>query len=162
MRDYEDLAPPLEVPIRRKTYIIPPVPATLGLQLMLAGDGDEDALRELENLKGTAFTQALLGDAYDQMVADNVPLGAMNRAFITALADFRFGRETALEVWDTGKSPEFLAALMAAAEAEALKSETSTAAVSKTPGRASTSGTTSRRATSAPRKKPVASRSRGA
>jgi hypothetical protein len=87
---------------------------------------------------------------YDEMVADNVPALALSRAVLTALSDFRLGREIAEQVWESGLSPEALAPKGAKAEQT---QPSSTGEESETPTRASTSGTSSRQASSKTRAK---------
>lgn len=161
MRDYDEIAKPLTLPIRGKNYTVAPVSARLGMQMLLAGGGEARASNAIKSMKTEQFLKELIGPAYDEMLADNVPLAAINRVFLSALADFQLGREAAEVVWETGESPEFRAALTAAAvKAEKPKRARSTAAATKTPPRVSSSGTSSRPATSSG-PKVTARRSRG-
>src|SRR6185312_11656335 len=95
--DYTEFIEPLVLPIRGKGYTVPPMSLEAGLRLkpFLEGkvpDGITDA--ELGHLT--------LGAAYDEMVADSVPMEAVQRAALTALAEFQSGRTAAEIMWRTG------------------------------------------------------------
>lgn len=135
--DYEQVAEPLALPYRGKVYRLPElgIQDTIRLRLVLDPDSDEDmTLEELEEL--------LLGDAGKQMAADNVPDRFRDRAFRTAVAEFRYSREMAEQVWNlpdgAPKAPT--------PTVEASVPSTSTGAASTTPSPAPGSTTkTSRR-----------------
>lgn len=143
-KDFREFADPLRLPIHGKTYTIPPVPARLGIQLLGLAKGDD--VPELAALTGMDLWKALLGSAWDEMVADDVPMSAIARAGLTALADYQQGRVVAEAVWEGGIDPERMAARVAALLKESAPS-TRTDEASTTPTPASTSGTTSRRRT---------------
>lgn len=143
-KEYEEfVAPPLQLPIRGKTYEIPPVSAEFGLEMLGALEGEE--------VGGTArqFWARLLGDAGVQMLADGVPYAAYDRAALAALIDFNSGREAAEKVWESGLPPEALAATMAAIREQQEKTTLSPSSASETETRspASTSSMTSQKAT---------------
>ena len=132
---YEDFAPdPIEFTIRGKTYVVPEVGYLDGLRLQAIERGDESE-------KDTAAEEQirlLMGGAFDQMKADNLPPRAINRAFLACLTDYRTGnRELAEQVWESGIDPKAIAAALAA------KGSTSTGEASTTQKPASTTGTTS-------------------
>jgi hypothetical protein len=110
----------LRLPIGGRVYVIRPVGIRTGGLLRRAADGDAAALAELDT--GEAYYRAILGPAYDQMLADDVPAASVDRAAITALADFTQGRAAALVAWKTGQDPKVLAAAMAYTEAIATTS----------------------------------------
>jgi hypothetical protein len=143
-KDFREFADPLRLPIDGKTYEVPPVPARLGIQLLGLAKGDD--VPELASLSGMDLWKALLGSAWDEMVADDVPMSAIARAGLTALADYQQGRAVAEVVWEGGIDPERMAARVAAILKDSTPS-TTTDEASSTPRPASTSGTTSRRST---------------
>ncbi len=130
--------PPLEFEINDKTYSVTPIGEReygeyLDWQAILSGKKEAPAPED----EG----QMLLGEAYDQMVADKAPAEAIRRAMLTVFTDLRLDRETAERVWESGLDPEALAPKTGAAS-------TSTGEATTTPTPASTSGTTSPRANS--------------
>jgi hypothetical protein len=156
-KDFREFADPLRLPINGKTYEVPPVPARLGIQLLGLAKGDD--VPELASLSGMDLWQALLGSAWDEMVADDVPMSAIARAGLVALADYQQGRAVAEVVWEGGIDPERMAAQVAATLKDSTPS-TTTDEASSTPTQASTSGTTSRRSTkrtAKPKAEPAAS-----
>lgn len=145
MRDYESFAnDPLVFPIRGKHYPAVEVGIDLGMRLsgITTGAAEQD-------MPAVDLWRLVLGDSWDQMVADGVPLDAATRAGMAAIADFQHGREYALVVWETGNDPKALTEHMAAkAKAEgnrATRRSRSTASASKTPSPASSKATTSRK-----------------
>lgn len=122
-KEYESFAEPLALPIGGKTYIIPPVGIRDGLKLTTALAEKDTKLTNEE------FSRLLLGSAYDELVAANVPAAAFGRVVATALAEFQGGRATAELMWETGGDPK------------AIKAQTPEAEATTTPRRASTSGT---------------------
>lgn len=140
-KDFREFAENLRLPINGKTYDIPPVSARLGIQLLGLAKGDD--VPELAGLSGLDLWKALLGSAWDDMVADDVPMSAIARAGLTALADYQQGRVVAEAVWEGGIDPERMAAQVAATLKDS-KPSTTTDEASTTPTPASTSGTSSR------------------
>lgn len=148
LKPFEELSlDPLIFPIGGKEYRAKLIGVQDGLRLQAAIEGTDDSLNDQPP---EVLWRMVVGEAWDEMLADNVPLEAMNRAGLAALADFRYGRAEAERVWEVGVSPEALAALAAApnrAQRRASKRSSSTGAARKTRSRASTTGTTSRKAT---------------
>jgi hypothetical protein len=105
-KDYSELVEPLVLPIAGKQYTIPPVGAADGIRFNLAVDPTTNTATSISD---DEFMRMFLGDALDEMVADNVPSPAMMRAAMTALADFQRGRSVAEVVWETGADPKALA-----------------------------------------------------
>ncbi len=115
--DYADFREGLlRLPFKGKEYVIPEVGAADAITIRLARDdnaaGNTAALVEVNRRMVDMF----LGAVHAEMVADNVPQGFIDRALVTAIADFNFGRIGALQAWRTGRSPEDLAAFVAASQ----------------------------------------------
>lgn len=110
LRDFDELANPLRIPIGGKVYVVPPVGIRTAQQLRKAAAGDEAAAGEFADTE--RFYRAVLGKAFDEMLADDVPEQAVDRAAMTALADFQVGRERAAILWTLGDSPETLQAVL--------------------------------------------------
>ena len=106
-RDYYELADPLVLPIRTKTYEIPPAAAgdivrwrrfadkmaearTTGVQL-----ADEDVILTEDYLR------MFLGSALDEMRADGVHEGVIEHAAATSSTDTMAGRDAAERVWNS-------------------------------------------------------------
>lgn len=143
LKAYEDFAPePLAFPIRGKTYTAPPVNMADGIRLQQVIAGKDDTLKDAEP---DVLWRLVMGPAWDEMLADKVPIEAASRAALAALTDFQYGREMAERVWESGLSPEALAAPEAASSkpSRASRRSTSTGGARKTRSRASTTGTTS-------------------
>lgn len=137
-KEYDEFtAGPMRLPIKGKVYEIPEIPYDAGLMLQKVEAG------EAPDLAPDAQWRLLMGPAYDEMVADNIPALALERAILTCLTDYRLGRELAEQVWESGLDPEALAPK----GAPKTVASTSTAVASETPTPASTTGTTSPRAT---------------
>jgi hypothetical protein len=106
---YEEFAnPPLVFPIGGKNYALKPVniPNGIILQKMLAGD------KQYAKLSGVELWKLVLGDLYDEFIADNVPAQACVRAGIAALAEYQYGRVMAEAAWEAGSDPKALEAYM--------------------------------------------------
>lgn len=113
LRAWEDFdANLLRIPINGKVYTIPAVGIRTGALLNGALGEDEAAQAALSSPE--AWYRAVLGSAYDEMLADDCPAPAVDRAALCAATDFRHGRVAALMAWEAGQSPEALAAIMAA------------------------------------------------
>ena len=131
-RDLTDVIGPISLPIRGKTYTLPNISLEDGLRLHAAAAGTETvSVKDLITI--------ILGPVYQEMLDDHVPLGVIDRALWTGLADFQSGRETAEQVWEHGVPKEVLAELLAPLT-EALT--TPPAAANTTPPQASGNGTT--------------------
>jgi hypothetical protein len=149
LKAYEEFAEePLAFPIGGKVYAVPPVSYLTGIRLTRLFTGEDHSLDGKPAEEGWKL---ILGAAWDEMAADDVPMDAMSRAGLAAIANFQFGREAAERVWEANISPEALAAAVAANRKERRAKPTrssSTAAGAKTRARASTSGTRTSRTTS--------------
>lgn len=142
LKAYEEFAPePLVFPIGSKRYEVPPLGYREGIRLqgILAGTD-----HSLDGKDPTEGWRLVLGTAWDEMVADDVPIEALSRAGFTAMTDFQFGRTAAENVWESGISPEALAAAMAATQtSQDSQPLPSTGSGNRTQRRASTRATTS-------------------
>lgn len=147
LKAYEEFAAePLAFPIAGKTYTVGPVGFREGIKLQRVLVGEDDSL---DDAPAEEAWRLVLGPVYDEMVADNVPIEALSRAGLAALADFRFGREAAERTWESGLDPKALeAAVAAAAKAQSLADSPpspSTGSGTKTRKRASLKATTSQK-----------------
>jgi hypothetical protein len=147
LKAYEEFAQePLAFPIGGKVYTVPPLGFRDGilLQRIISGESVELNDRPVED-----GWKLILGDVFDEMVADKVPMDAIARAGFTAMTDFQFGREAAERVWESGLDPKALAEAVTQAQAALPGSQpsSSTGAARKTRSRASTTGTTSPKTT---------------
>lgn len=145
LKAYEEFAEePLAFPIAGKTYTVPTVSFRDGIKLQRVLSGED---KSLNDAPAEEAWRLVLGAAYDEMVADNVPMEALSRAGLAALSDFQFGRESAERVWESGLDPKALQAALAAAEkpSPASKRSRSTASATRTRKRASSPSTTSRK-----------------
>src|SRR5690348_8444065 len=148
LKAYEEFAQePLTFPISGKSYVVPPLGFTDGIRLQRVLAGEDESLN---NAPAEDGWRLVLGSAFDEMVADKVPLEAIARAGFTAMTDFQFGREQAERVWEAGLDPKALAEAVTAAREALDKDSTpssSTGAASGTRKRASSTGTSSRTTT---------------
>lgn len=112
--DYEEFAEPLRLPVRGKTYTIPE--ATLSkARIMHQFMANPDKIPKDLNTD-EKFSRFILTDAvYDELIADDVPVPALTRMVSVVSIDVVQGRVAALAAWKVGRSPEALAAVMAAA-----------------------------------------------
>lgn len=144
MKSWEDVAPePLAFPIGAKTYTVPDLDyrAMLTMQKIRAGESTE-----YDDAPPEVTWRLVMGDAFDQMVNDNVPAEAIGRAGLATLAYFEQGIETAEAIWESGVDPKALAAAILSRSGQSQPSSTGEASV--TPSPASSSGTSSRRTSS--------------
>lgn len=140
MKSWESVRPDrLAFPIRDKVYTVPELDyrSMLLIQKVKAGEKTE-----LDDAPPEQTWRVILGGAYDEMVADNVPAEALGRAGLAALAYFEQGLEVAEAVWENGLDPKALAAAIETRTES--PSPSSTAEERKTPSPASMSGTSSR------------------
>ena len=147
LKAYEEFAQePLAFPISGKVYVVPPLGFTDGVRLQRVLAGEDDSLNNAPAEEGWRL---ILGTAWDEMVADNVPIEAIARAGFTAMTDFQFGREQAERVWEAGLDPKALAEAVTAAREQltGLTPSPSTGAANGTRKRASTTTTSSRKTT---------------
>lgn len=147
----------LEFPIGGKTYVVPELSYQSMLTLERAKAGEKT---HLDDAPPEETWRIVLGHVWDDMVADDVPGEALMRAGLAALAFFQFGLETAEAIWESGVDPKALTEAMRAAQAGSTQSP-STAAASSTRKRASSTGTTSRRATPRGAKSPTTKTRKG-
>ena len=103
--DYTEFIDPLELPIRGKTYRIPAMSLETGLRLKPFLSGEVPA-----GMTDAELAQLTLGDAYDEMTADSVPVDAINRSMLVALAEYQSGRAAAELIWKTGGDPKAIQA----------------------------------------------------
>lgn len=139
----EVAAEPFGFPIRGKFYTVPEISYTdwLLIQKIQAGE-----VTEIEGLDADDTWKVVLGSAWDEMVADNVPAEALQRAGLAALTYVQFGRELAESVWEAGLDPKSVAAAVLARQKEAEStSSPSTASASPTRSQGSTKRMTSRK-----------------
>ncbi len=111
--DYQEFADPLRLPICGKTYTIPEPSFTDAITLQGLANGG-DIPEDLKDASGEKLARFVLGPVYDEMLADDVPNAAFNRAIATAMTDVTRGRFAAWMMWKVGNSPEALAAIAAA------------------------------------------------
>lgn len=147
LSDYSEFAEgPLRFPINGKVYELPPIGIEDGIVLAGIVSGKNKAAQKME---GVELWKLLLGPLWDEMIADGVPLEAATRVGLTALADRQYGREMAEITWETGADPKalqpYLRKQAAAQGNRATRRSNSTGGAKKTPSRASTKGTKSRR-----------------
>jgi hypothetical protein len=143
--DYNELADPLELPINGVVYRIPGVSMADGIKFTALLKNDPTKAK----IDDDAWLKAMLGTAYDLMLKNNVPFTAVYRAAAAAMADFSSNRELAEVMWATGGDPKevasYLKKLNPPNRATRRTPSTSTGGDAKTPTRASTKATTSRK-----------------
>jgi hypothetical protein len=141
LRPYEDIVGPLVIPVRGKEYTLPTVSLQDGLRIHASKSGGAP-------LTADELNTILLGDAYQQLMDDQVGGDVMDRIWLAAYTDFTMGRDSAEEAWETG-----IPKATREAAREILATMTPTDEATTTPPPASGNGTT------APKK--PATRSRG-
>ena len=110
----------LPLPIKGKTYLVPPVDAETGLRLQRLAEVAAQAAKAVENgerLDAIVFDdddeidlyRVALGAAYEEMLADGVSWPALKIAGVTAWLDSAVGREAAEAYWNAAGDPERLA-----------------------------------------------------
>ncbi|HEY2642314.1 MAG TPA: hypothetical protein VGI56_01055, partial [Galbitalea sp.] len=105
LKDYKEFDHDLlKLPINGKVYTIPQLGAADAARIQLEQD-DPDSLK----LTAAELRACVLGSAYDEMLADNVPAPAIGRALLTAMADGLRGRQFAELMWETGADPKAIA-----------------------------------------------------
>lgn len=162
--DYTTFIEPIKIPIHGKEYTLPMVGAKLGVRITIVAEqakrrlqiqmSNDQAAAEAEEVglpapepeplpeytMKDATAKELLGDVYEEMVEDDIPLILVELAAQTAYHDFLFGRAAAEAFWNSGGDPK--------ATAEALPAlnlfTTSGVEESTTPIPDSTSGTKSK------------------
>jgi hypothetical protein len=135
-KDLEQFIEPLILPIRGKEYRIPALGSLDGIKL------SEHLANPAESpMTNVEFQKFMLGDVYDEMLADNLPPGYIARAALTALADIQGSRGAAEVMWETGGNPKAVQEWTIAAQA----ATTPPAAAPTTKRPASGTGTRTRR-----------------
>jgi hypothetical protein len=120
-KDIEQFIEPLTLTIRGKEYPIAALGSLDGIKLAEhLADPTETPMSDVD------FQKLMLGDAYDQMVADNVPGVYIVRAAMTALADTQGSRGAAEVMWETGGDPKAVNAWQAAQAATTPPAEATT------------------------------------
>lgn len=139
LKAYEEFAQePLRFPIGNKVYEVPPLGFEDGIKLHRIIDRTESAPETPEEL-----WRIVMGDVFDEMVADKVPFLALQRAGFTAITDFQFGRAAAETVWESGLDPKALIGEASPPTPPDSMPSSDSVAESETPKRASTTGTRS-------------------
>ncbi|MFE5777078.1 hypothetical protein [Brachybacterium sp. NPDC056505] len=139
----------LVLPINGKDYRIPAVSAQLGLKLQRILEvtedaqnnraSDEDVQELISDAEEMELYPDVLGDAYDEMLADGISYPRLRLAAITAILWNVHGEDMAADYWAAGgKAPE-----PNRAQRRAPKTPTGGASTTKRP--ASGSGTSTRR-----------------
>ncbi|WP_096302888.1 hypothetical protein [Jatrophihabitans sp. GAS493] len=159
----------MSFPIGDKDYVVPPVGFEAGNEILKVLSMSPAQLEDAKITSQGLYKLGLSDALWDQMLADNVPHHAMWRAGLASVIHFQTlaangTNEAALlaaeGVWESGISPEALAAWMAAQHqqnpGDSTTSPSGAKAGSSTKPRANTSGTTSSRT----RQKATASRGR--
>lgn len=132
--DFNELYEPLVLPINGKQYTIPPVSFAAGVRINVIINARENGTSDLVDKMGDEeFFELILGSALDEMLADGVPMNAIDRAGRAVLADFRVGRSMAEVMWKTGGDPKAIQALAAPKPNRAARRSKGTAVASKTP-----------------------------
>lgn len=161
-RDYTEFAArddALVLPYKGKGYRIPDVGIKTAAILHGISSGTEQPPQEWS---GEQFYRVLLGDAYDEMLDDNVPVPFVQRATTTAWTDVVKGRVAAVAMWEMGDDPEAWAAVTAAPQESPEPSSSAGSGAAKATARRSASrstSSTSRGAKSTSTSKPRAARS---
>lgn len=128
--EYTTFIEPIQIPIHGKVYTLPMVGAQLGVRITLVAEQakrrlqvqeqNEKAAEEAEELGidppepeplpeytiEDATAKELLGDVYQEMVDDDVPLILIELAGQTVYHDFLFGRAAAEAFWNSGGDPK--------------------------------------------------------
>jgi hypothetical protein len=137
-KPFEEIVGPITVTIRGKDYTLPDVSLADGVRIHRMGtEGAEDTTF------GDLY-RIILGPLQDELDADGIPAGTIERLFYTGLADVRGGRDAAEYLWEHGVPKEALNQIKEAAVAQA--QTTPQAAESTTKPPASGSGTKNRTA----------------
>ena len=121
LRDLSEvLDPDLCLPIRGKTYRVPPVDAETGLRLQRLAEHTAKIAHAIDNGE-SPDAEALgddseldlyrdaLGTAYEEMLADRVPFAWLKVAGITAWLHAAVDAEQAEAYWNSAGDPEALA-----------------------------------------------------
>lgn len=143
MKSWDDVRPDLlTFPIGGKVYTIPELAYDAMLTIQRAKAGESTYL---DGMTPEETWRLVMGGAWDEMVADNVPAEAVARAGFATLAYFELGSDAAEAVWENGIDPKALAEAMEARVPQPSPNvPSSTESATATPSPASTKTTTSR------------------
>jgi hypothetical protein len=141
--DYEQLTQPLALPYKGKVYTLPELSIQDTIRLNLVLDPEAETTMEVDELE-----RLLLGAAGEQMVTDDVPQGMRERALRTAIAEFRYGRQVAEQIWNLKDGD--LDPKGPSSSVKDSTPSTSTGEATGTPSPASTTGTRTSRRKQAP------------
>jgi hypothetical protein len=139
MADFADITEhlvPLVLPMQGKRYTIPPLPWDVSMRFAAGIDQ-----ATIDEMGAEEFQRTFLGDAYDQMVADNQPRIYVMRAALTALTEHTGGRQAAEAMWASGGDPLALEAWVASRK----RAQPQDRKPSRSPNSASTAGATTTR-----------------
>jgi len=153
--DYSELVgKPIVLPIAGKKYVLPPVSAEAGVELLDVlrnPDGENAKARDDTGLH--SIKMLLSDELVEKMLSDGVPYEAILRASVVQMADFLYGRQEAEDVWKQSamhvqvqrSAPEAKAPARGRSRSAASRTRTSsTGGASTTRSRASGTSTTSR------------------
>lgn len=144
----------IDLPIDGKTYRVHDVDAETGIWVqrvmelgIAASQGQEVDGAVLDDDDETEAYERVLGDTYEEMIADRVAWSDIKHCATTAMIWIAFDEDTAQKYWETGKSAAPGEAAAPAAGPNRASRRASSAAARKTRSRASTSGTRASRST---------------
>lgn len=162
---------PLVLPVGDKKYEIAPIEYDDGLTLIDVLRGNSKKIKDTQS--NEVFFRLVMGGTWDEMKADHLPFNVMFRAgtaatqYQMALVNDQSAQDAVAageRMWESGISPEALAAAMAANQnptPKGSKRSPGTASATPTRSRASTKPTTSPKGTPRRGKSPAAPRSAG-
>jgi len=147
---------PLKLPVGDKEYVVEPVSYDDGLTLIKVNTGESKKITTKS--EDIVFFRLCMGSTWDEMQADRCSYPVMFRAGLAAVQyqsalvnglDSEAAVEIGERIWNSGIDPERLAALVAATDFSLKTStpSTNTGTARKTPSRASTKATNSRKGT---------------
>lgn len=134
----------LALPVKDKTYTVPPPSAATGLRVQaimqaaaVAADGGAVDEAVLKDAAERDMYRDVLGTAHAEMVADGVDWNVLKHCAVTAMVWIVQDKGAAERYWNAGGDPSQLAP-------NRKQRRSSSAAASKTRSRGSSSGTNSR------------------
>jgi hypothetical protein len=137
----------LTLPVKDKTYTVPPPSAATGLRVQaimqaaaVAADGGKVDEAVLKDAAERDMYRDVLGTAHGEMVADGVPWPTLKHCAVTAMVWIVQNKEAAERYWNSGGDPSRLAP-------NRKTRRSSSGAAKSTQSRGSTSSTTTRPAT---------------
>lgn len=108
-KDWDEFAAdPIVLPFRGKKYTLPEVSIDKGIRLTQELGKDDSPLAQLGAEDSWRF---ILEDVYDELKAAGAPVRFVVTAVAVALADFQYGRDAALAVWEDRLDPQKVAAV---------------------------------------------------